>query len=326
QRDVTLRDQLARLSVVATPHPAPDGYAGAVGTFHATSSLSPAPFRVGEPMTLTVRVEGQGSFDRLATAGVPSTSGLSTYPPTAAFTAGARPTAGTKVFKQTLVPRQAGSLDIPAVTLVTYDPQRHRYVTQRTRLLAVTVGAAADVAPEAASAVPPANPAAPAAPSTDGRWAGESTVRSLVPAIRQPWFWWAAGALVAVAVLASVLGSVAVRRRAARTFGRLDRRRLVARTRHRLDAAVASGDAPALFGAAREGLQACLSKVWSMPAEAISAVDVDRRLGDRGQRVRDIFERAEACAYGRSGPPRTVDLQQWRDLTVRELDALKEVA
>ena len=162
QRDVTLRDQPPRLTVAAPPQPAPIGYAGAVGTFRATSSLSPAPFRVGEPMTVTVRVDGQGSFDRLTTSGVASSEALSTYAPTATFAAGSQPTAGTKTFKQTLVPRKSGALEIPAVTLVTFDPQHHRYVTQRTRPFSVTIAPAADAQPDTASGTAQTNPAAPA--------------------------------------------------------------------------------------------------------------------------------------------------------------------
>ncbi|HVT08526.1 MAG TPA: BatD family protein [Polyangia bacterium] len=323
QRDVTLRDQLARLTVAAPPTPTPARYGGAVGTFHAASSLSAAPFRVGEPLTLTLRVDGRGSFDRLATPGVPASDDLSTYPPSASFTAGNEPGAGTKVFTQTLVPRKAGSLEIPAVTLVTFDPQRHRYVTQRTRPLSVTIAPAADAQPEpTAAATAPDRPARAA----DSPASIDDTARSLIPAIRQPWFWWVAAALVAAGLLASLLGSAVVRGGAARALGRLDRRRRLARTRRRMDAAVAAGDPTALFGAARDGLQACLAQAWSMPPAAISAADVSRRLGDKGQGVREIFERADACAYGRSGRPAPQDLQRWRDVAARELDALKEVA
>ena len=127
-------------------------------------------------------------------------------------------------------------------------------------------------------------------------------------------------------MLASLVGSASVRHRAGQAIGRLDRRRVVMETRRRMDAAVAAGDAPALFGAARDGLQSCLAKAWSMPAEAISAVDVDRRLGASGQGVREIFERADAWSYGRGARPPAGALEHWRDVAARELDALKEVA
>ena len=327
QREVTLRDQPARVTVTPVPAPAPAGYAGAVGTFHATSNLSSGPFRVGEPITLTLRVDGRGSFDRLSTAGLPRTENLSTYPPTATFTAGNQPTVGSKLFKQTLVPRKAGGLEIPAVTLVTFEPQRHRYVAQRTRPYSVTIEPATDAQPETASGAAGAHPGAPAARGTNnGGSLADSPVKSLIPAIRQDWFWWVGGALVGGAALASLLGSTGFRRRASRALGRLDRRRVLTQTRRRMDAAVAAGDAAALFGAAREGLQVCLGKAWSMPPAAISAADVERRLGAGGQRVRDIFARADACAYGKSGRPPAGALEQWRDAAARELDALKEVA
>ncbi|HXU63133.1 MAG TPA: BatD family protein [Polyangia bacterium] len=321
QREVTLRDQAPRVTVAPPPQPAPPGYAGAVGTFHATSRLSDGPFQVGEPITLTVQVVGRGSFDRLATTGVAETNALSTYPPRATFTAGGGATEGTKLFTQTLVPRRSGALEIPAVTLVTFDPQRHRYVTERTRPFSVTVAAAPDGQSIASQGAP-----------TDGveaqpqaaRFIGDATPRVLVPAIRRPWFWWTAAALVAAASLASAAASARARGRGRRAFRRYQRRLVVSQARRRMDAAVLAGDAPALFGAAREGLQACLARAWSVPPDAISAADVERRLGPRGGQVRALFEQADRCAYGGRRPP--TDLEHWRQVAARELDALKEVA
>ncbi len=323
QRQVTLRDQAKRVTVAATPQPAPAGYAGAVGTFHASSSLSAAPFRVGEPLTLTVRVEGRGSFDRLATAGLPETEALSAYPPRAAFTAGRGPTEGTKLFTQTLVPRRPGALEVPSVTLVTFDPQRHRYVTERTRPFSVTVAPAPEADPAvsglAAGASPAAAPESPPGPALD------ATPRSLAPAIRLPWFCWTAGARAVAAAIASAAATRKSRRAVARAFGRHERRRLVARARRRMDAAVAAGDAPGLFGAAREGLQACLARAWAVPAEAISAADVSSRLGPRGRQVREIFERADGWTYGGGRRP-PADLEHWRRIAAEELEGLQEVA
>ncbi len=92
-----------------------------------------------------------------------------------------------------------------------------------------------------------------------------------------------------------------------------------------MDAAVAAGDAPALFGAARAGFQACLAPAWSIPAEAISAADVETRLGARGERVREIFEQADRCAYG-GGARSVADLERWRRVAAEELEGLEEVA
>jgi len=322
QREVTLRDQAARVTVAPPPQPAPAGYAGAVGTFHATSDLSAGPFHVGEPLTLTVKVTGRGSFSRLASSGVAESQALSAYPPRATFTAGGGPTEGTKLFTQTLVPRQAGALEIPAVTLVTFDPQRHRYLTERTRPFSVTVAAAPEGEPAAASGAP--SPRVEAAPRP-ARVEADTTPRALLPAIRRPWFWWTAAALVAAACLASAAASAAARRLARRAFRRYQRRLVISQARRRMDAALAAGDAPALFGAAREGLQACLARAWSVPPEAISAADVESRLGSRGQQVRALFEQADRCTYGGAGRS-PANLEHWRQVAAHELDALKEVA
>jgi hypothetical protein len=329
QREVTLRDQAAHVSVAPTPQPPPAGYTGAVGTFRATSRMSAGPFRVGEPVTLSLQVEGRGSFDRLTTTGVSGTDALSTYEPHATFSPGREPTEGSKVFSQTLVPRRPGTLDVPGVALVTFDPQRHRYVTERTRPISLAVADAAENESPSAGptnvAVPPVAAAAPRA-----RFAASTTPsttrRSLVPAIRQAWFWWVAVGLVVVAVVGSLAGSLAVRRRAVRLLGRRERARLLAQARRRMDAAVAAGDAPALFGAARSGLQACLAPAWSVAAEAISAADVEARLGARGERLRELFEQADRCTYGGDSRSTPENLERWRRVAAEELEALEEVA
>jgi hypothetical protein len=60
--------------------------------------------------------------------------------------------------------------------------------------------------------------------------------------------------------------------------------------------------------------------------EAISAADVDARLGPRGRGVRELFERADRWTYagGRALPPD--ELERWRRTARHELETWKEVA
>jgi hypothetical protein len=100
------------------------------------------------------------------------------------------------------------------------------------------------------------------------------------------------------------------------------RREVEAQSRS-MSAAAARGDAAALFAAGRTALQARLGAAWGVPSEAIAAVDVVSRLGERGERIREVFERADRAAYSRGRTAPSEDLNHWRSLISEELGSLE---
>ena len=327
QREVTLRDAGSALDVVEPPAPRPTDFTGAVGSFDVSAALSDGTFRVGEPTHLKVTVRGQGSFARLAIAGLPATNDLNTYGVTSEFTAGPTPLGGEKVFTQTLTPRRAGDLTVPSVALTYFDPRARRYVTRRTAPLPITVappdgnsitaGSANDNA--AAAAAPGEAPPPPAAALVDDRPA------SLIPAFETVSFWMLVGAIAAATLAAAILGWT--RRRGAMGRRRSERRirREIARQRRQIDEAAARGDTATLFAAGRKALQLRLGAKWGVPAEAIAAADVATRLGEDGARIRDVFEQADQASYAgtRRADSATPDLHGWQHLILDELHPLE---
>jgi hypothetical protein len=328
QRDITLRDQSGTLRVLDLPPGAPPGFTGAVGSFEMTAALASDPFRAGEPTTLALSVRGRGSFSRLSIAGLPASDDFGTYGVTSAFTPGATPTAGEKVFSQTIAPRRAGAMTIPALTLTYLDPDERRYVTRQTAPMHITV--AASVGDSAASL--PAGTATPAELAARELTPAQSaTITSapavvratLTPDLRTRWFRWLAAAIGLAAVALASLG---------RTYrnGILHRlvtarriRREVAQRHRTIDAAAASGDAVTLFDAARKAFQARLGAAWGVPADAIAAADVATRLGPPGERIQQVFERADRLTYSGGNLAATEDLSYWQGLVSDELRALE---
>ncbi|HEY4188035.1 MAG TPA: BatD family protein [Polyangia bacterium] len=327
RRDVTLRDSSGGMKVMELPTPRPPEFSGAVGTFDINAALSDETFRVGEPTSLELTVRGKGSFSRLAVPALSPTSDLNAYGVTSTFTPGPGPLAGEKVFKQTIAPRHAGALTIPAATLSYFDPRERRYVTRHTTPMRV------EVAPpvggkDLAAGVSDVREAV--APKIERRTAvagvPEIVGATLTPSFRTRRFWMLVVAIALAGAALTLLGwtyrNGALGRVAAAR--RVDRE--IARQRRDLDAAASRGDAATLFGAGRKALQTRLGAVWGVPADAIATADIVSRLGAKGERIKRVFERADRLTYAGgpgvpSSPPR--DLDNWQQLILDELRILE---
>jgi hypothetical protein len=334
RREVTLHDQSATLRVLDPPPGAPPGFTGAVGTFELSTTLAKEPFRVGEPATLKLNVSGQGSFSRLSVTGVAPTDDLNTYGVTSTFTPGPTPLAGEKVFTQTIAPRHAGRQTIPALTLTYLDPHERKYLTRRTNPMEITVAASgSDMSPSPAAAPSTGSAAVPIAPTADDNPAVQPTMAAasvpdvvratLTPSFRTRWFWWLAGALGLAAVVLTILGRTYRNGALGRLLAARRVRAEVARQRQTIAAAAGRGDAVALFAAGRRALQARLGAVWGVPGEAIAAADVASRLGPSGERIHEVFERADRLTYSGGNSAANEDLSYWQVLVSDELRALE---
>jgi hypothetical protein len=330
--EVTLLAQMSPVRALDLPPGRPPNFTGAVGSFEISAALPDQTFRVGEPTELKMIVRGQGSFARLSLAGLSATDDFNTYGVPSTFTPGPMPTAGEKIFTQTIAPRRAGELTIPALTLAYFDPGERRYVTRRTAPMNVTVAVSASelAAPSSPSLAESARAAtAGSAPSSSARPGGAipfgpDVVRStLTPCFRTRRFWWLAVGIALAAVALAIVGR-------ASTHGTLGRLRAAHRLRGEvgaqrriIDTAVTRGDAALLFGAARKALQARLGVSWSVPSDAISGADVVARMGPRGKRIHEVFERAYRLSYSANSLPANEDLRSWQALVFDELRALE---
>jgi hypothetical protein len=168
------------------------GYAGAMGHFKLDPPVLATNFlRVGDPVTLTVTVRGEGNLARLVPPPPPQAAGWRIFPgnPDNAIPQLVQ-ARGFSTFSFTLIPTTEESRATPVIPFSYFDPDKGAFVKLDIPAVAVTVKPGA--APVDAAALVQAEPAAPerekepklsALASAPGR-----TMAGLVPFQRRVWF------------------------------------------------------------------------------------------------------------------------------------------
>lgn len=136
----------------------PADFSGGVGTFKLEAALDRTGAAVGDTVTLTVTVSGQGNFHDMEPVRAPDAPGFEVFDPevTEDLHNGPAGTAGARRYTFVLIPREAGKLQVGKVRLSTFDPGAGTYKTVEAGPF--PLAAAALTAPAAA---PQASPAAP---------------------------------------------------------------------------------------------------------------------------------------------------------------------
>lgn len=155
----------------------PADFSGGVGRFKLEAALDRADAAVGDTVTLTVTVSGQGDFHDLAPVHAPEAAGFEVFDPEVKddLHNGPAGTAGARRYTFVLIPRRAGDLQVGRVRLSTFDPGAGRYVTAEAGPFPLGVAAAPATSGTAPQAAPAS--AAAAAERRTGRagalaWAG----------------------------------------------------------------------------------------------------------------------------------------------------------
>jgi BatD DUF11 like domain len=321
QKPLTLHTDGATVKIKPLPTQGrPADFSGAVGQFEVGSAISENNGTTGDPLTLKIKIEGRGNFDRVTATGLTNSSDWKTYKPNGKFTANdSAGIEGEKTFEQSIVPTKAGAQEIPALNFSYFDPEAQRYVTKSTTPIAIDVAqgnASAPAATPAPAADTPKSNSDGLAPDqpVNGR-----TVSNLRPLILTPWF-------IAVNALMLVMLAFAtlfrwLRRRRANDPQRLQREateKSVRESLAKMDAALKAQDVPRFFTAARHALQEKLAAKWELPASRVTIPEIRARLNGNGEAIRSVFQTADEVAY--SGRQFTMpDLQQWRAVIQQQL-------
>ena len=200
---VQLASEGLSLDARALPSGAPPAFDGAVGQFSMTAGTDADSTSVGEPVTLTVEVDGTGNLATLSPPSVESPADMEVYEPTVETNIERNESRvhGTKTFTYTLVPQSGGRYDLPAVAFSYFDPDARRYETRRAE--PPTLQVSGEAAPRAVGRTGNGLPVGDvAAPMTAGEAQWVRTDRR--PLYRNPWAYLAllAPALVAGAGVA----------------------------------------------------------------------------------------------------------------------------
>jgi hypothetical protein len=279
-------DETVALKAVARPvdvQPLPStnqpaGFTGAIGRFNLKASVSSATAVVSEPITLKVIVDGEGDLDRVDVAGVATSESWKAYPPKSTTLEGSKGIRRQKVFEQVLIPLQPGSVRVPAVSLVAFDPSAGRYVTRETSPIDLTVGGVATKAPD-----PPEAVAAPVAPAPAVAHVASFRFPAIHWSFRDVAF--SLGSLLLLA-LAAIAFKLSRRGRADRSLRRAMRR------------AASRGDAVPFYRAAHTLIETRLAARWGLDAATINIPVIREHLGPAADPLVEAIAADEALRFG----------------------------
>jgi tetratricopeptide (TPR) repeat protein len=113
-------------------------FTGAVGQVQMSATVPPHPVRVGEPISLTLRVRGEGLLDEMSPPSLADQPGWQQFrvhdSPTASRASG-----GERVFEFQIRPTTPDVQAVPPVLLSYFDPERERYMTVKSDAIPLVV-------------------------------------------------------------------------------------------------------------------------------------------------------------------------------------------
>ncbi|MFC1890453.1 BatD family protein [Thermodesulfobacteriota bacterium] len=152
-KEIVLRSRPMIIRVDALPEAGrPEGFTGSVGEYTIDASIDADEMRVGDPLTLILRIAGTGNPETIREPEIRLPDAFEKYDPkvTESSNAVSGPVRGEKRFEYILIPREEGDKTIPAVELSYFNPATQAYASVSTKafLVRVTPGRAGEGSPE----------------------------------------------------------------------------------------------------------------------------------------------------------------------------------
>ena len=107
----------------------PADFGGAIGQWKLDVTAKPTDIAVGDPITVTIKVSGNGNIDTVPTPKLGSLDGFKTYDPTTKTTKDDLNTTGERVMQQVLIAKSTDVKELPEVRLAYFDPEARAYKT-----------------------------------------------------------------------------------------------------------------------------------------------------------------------------------------------------
>ncbi len=144
----------------------PSQFTGAVGRFRLTAQFEPLTGATNQPVTLRVRIEGQGNAKliELPKLELPPTFELYDQKSQAKYL---KDGSSFKEFEVLIIPREPGVFDIPPVSISTFDTDSKKFVSISSQALRLSVtgqGGGGPTLPAGAGTTTPGGPAGPQEP------------------------------------------------------------------------------------------------------------------------------------------------------------------
>jgi oxygen tolerance protein BatD len=282
-------------------------------TFDVTVDRPSVP--IGDAVTLTMTVAGNGNVRNVALPDLPTLPGWKGYEPkTNVVMQGGTTASGSKTVEWLIRPERPGQTVIPALTFVSFDPAEKRYVESNSKPIELTVTGDAGVA---AAGQPMA--AGPAAGGLENVIAAEiRPIRARAVPSRSVGASFLRGAGFKLTLLTPPFAFVAlafvgrVRDRLSRDERRTSRRRLRSIARRRLHAAAGhrdAGRAAAFYVEIERVLRETLSEKLRVPVGGLRSEELGALLGARGlpaaevTRLQAVLAACDEARFSPGGEP-----------------------
>ena len=141
----TVTKKIKSLPVDITVKPFPDnqpaGFNGAVGKFTITAGIDKHEVKTNEAITLKVNVKGNGNIKLIELPSFRFPADIEVYDPkiTDNIDAGSNGITGSKTFEYLIIPRHAGSFEIPAWNFSYFDPAAGSFKTFTSDIMRINV-------------------------------------------------------------------------------------------------------------------------------------------------------------------------------------------
>lgn len=158
---------LRHFRVAARPTP-PRGFAGGVGQLKYKINLKPQHLKLGESASIEIAVSGRGNLPLIQAPAVwPECQSCKIYPPEEESSVKVDDSGihGSRKWRATILPREVGAIELPAIPVAIFDPSSGTYTQQRLGPLHLEVeGAEPTPTPTPQAAAPASDtPSAPTA-------------------------------------------------------------------------------------------------------------------------------------------------------------------
>ena len=298
----------------------PDNFTGAIGEFIVFQKLSTHSVEIGEPITLTLSISGQGNFDRIQAPPIPTNGQWKVYEPKRSFT----PTdslgyKGIETIEYVLIPQTQAIDTTPRIEFSYFDAQEGVYRSAVADPVPITV-TLAEYKEEAIKSLEPAEPlqeqnnTPPAkqtstAPPKTGLIDIDTEIgrgsQSLKPALLQPIFWLIQGVMGACISAWYFIRMRTIKLSEDSAYAhRVFSKKAVKKHLLLAKGAAENGNATTFFAEAQRAIQATLSKAMGKKANALTWQEIKAFLTDQGasdatiEETRAFFEGIEALRFG----------------------------
>lgn len=303
-----VRTKPVEVKVRPLPQGAPDTFAGGVGVFSVTASLTRDNLSAHEAASLILKVSGRGNISLLETPKITFPLDMEAYDPKVTGSVASNGLSGVKTYEYPFIPRSAGDFEIGPIMYTYYDIDQQKYVTVDAGTLSLSVARGNDY-DEGAVVMPGISRRNVENRGTDIRY-----IATKLPAFAEKGvffvgsatFWWLTSGLCLMALLAWIVFRKVAARKADIAGAKNRKATKMALKRLRFAGSLLKKNQYSEFYAElHKALLGYMSDKLNMPMADLSKDNMSEVLLQNGVLevyVQELMEILDSCEYARYAP------------------------